>query len=47
MTEQRRQAAEGDTMLAEGGMTVAIANMRAHYLGGKKQLMPRWMVLRC
>ncbi|MEA3648265.1 hypothetical protein U6H37_20095, partial [Acinetobacter baumannii] len=25
MTEQRRQAAKGDTMLAEGGMTVAIA----------------------
>ena len=36
MTEQRRQAAEGDTMLAEGGMTVAIATMRAHYLGWKE-----------
>ena len=32
MTKQRRQAAEGDTVLAEGGMTVAITDVRAHHL---------------
>jgi hypothetical protein len=36
MTEQRRQAAKRDAVLAEGGVAAAVADVRAHHSGGKK-----------